>query len=294
MLDFLVIGAQKSASTFIHSALMQHPQVCMPNQEVRFFEDPEYGRSNIKDLKILFSHASPNMLRGIKRPDYLARPEVPERIKHHAPEAKLVAVLRNPIERAISAYYYYIKLGFLPPEDINLGLPKIMKGENRGFLRDKEILIYGLYATHLKRWLSFFPKNQLLILLQEEVRSTPREPLDRLCQFLGIGYELISHKVKKSNAGLYSIPRLKFLTKRNRYLYDYDPESNKLILKSLSVWNLLGAGSITLVDRYMLGPWFGNGKPRLNLELRQSLTEYYKFEISELEQLLNQNLSYWK
>jgi hypothetical protein len=294
MLDFLIIGAQKSASTFIHSALRQHPQISMPPQEIRFFEDPEYGRSNLKDLESLFLHIRPNSLRGIKRPDYLARPEVPKRVKYHVPEAKLIVALRHPAKRAISAYYYYIKMGLLPPEDINIGLPRIIKGEYQGYLRAREILPYGCYATHLKRWLSSFPRRQLLILLQDNIQISPKESLEQLCQFLGVSHTLLPHKVKKRNDGLYSIPRLKFLTKRNRFLYNYDPSSGKSIPKRLNLLSLLGVVSITLADRYALRLWYGNEKPRLSQELMWQLSEYYEPRIKELEQLLNQDLSSWK
>ena len=73
--NFVIIGAQKSGSTFALRCLGEHPEVFMPTGETRFFEDPEYLRHDISDLEAIFRDASHKKALGIKRPDYLAKPE---------------------------------------------------------------------------------------------------------------------------------------------------------------------------------------------------------------------------
>lgn len=74
-----------------------------------------------KSLSI-FKDTTATQLCGIKRPDYLSLPERPQRINEHSPEAKLIVVLKNPIQRAVSAYYHYISNRYLRAVEPNEGL----------------------------------------------------------------------------------------------------------------------------------------------------------------------------
>jgi hypothetical protein len=123
--NFVIIGAQKSASTFLQVCLSDHPNVFLPNGETPFFESPDYEQSNVSDLERIFEKRSEKRI-GIKRPNYIGKPEVPKRIEFHLPHAKLIAVLRNPIDRAISAYYHNINYGFIPPINVENGIRKII------------------------------------------------------------------------------------------------------------------------------------------------------------------------
>lgn len=288
--NFIIIGAQKTGSTYIHGLLRSHPDIYMPAEEVRFFEDPEYGTGNLEPLKAMFRDRS-TPLRGIKRPDYLARPEVPARIAHHVPSARLIAILRQPVQRLVSAYYYYVKLGFLPVLPINQGLRRILDGESLGSTRTGELLEYGRYATQLERYLAIFPSEQLLILLQEEVMTAPLQTINRVVDFLGATRFNQLPQVERDNSGLYSVPRLHWLTQRNRFLYDYDP-AGKLIEKT-STLSYAGAAAITAVDRYLLAPVFGNQKPVLDPGLNAELECFYRPEINRLETLLQRSLNGW-
>ena len=288
--DFAIIGAQKSASTYVHGLLRAHPDIYMPAQEIRFFEDPEYGSGDIRRLRELFCGRTESRW-GIKRPDYLARAEVAPRLWDHIPDIRLIAILREPISRLLSAYYYYIKLGFLPVLDINEGLQRILDGENLGSSRARELLEYGNYASHLEQYLQYFPREQLLVLLQEEVTSNGKEVAERLYGFLGVKTPDCLPVVAKDNSGLYSLPRLRVLTQRNRFLYRYDA-AEKLEQKS-GLLSYGAAGAITLCDRYLLAPWLGNAKPQLNPGLRQALCDYYADQLHRLEPLLGLRVDHW-
>jgi len=90
-LNFLILGAQKSASTFLQFCLAQHPDVYIHNREMPIFEDPDYANFSEAFVDRLFEGRSERRL-GIKRPSYIGRPEVPERIYRAVPEGKLIAV----------------------------------------------------------------------------------------------------------------------------------------------------------------------------------------------------------
>lgn len=124
--NFIIIGAQKSASTFLQACLNDHPDIYMPYGETPFFESPDYERNNIRDLEKIFVDRDEKCI-GIKRPTYIGKPEVPERILAHLPNAKLIAVLRNPIDRAISAYFHNINYGFIPAIDVETGSKSLFR-----------------------------------------------------------------------------------------------------------------------------------------------------------------------
>lgn len=287
---FAIIGAQKTGSTYVHGLLQAHPEVYLPTDEVRFFEDPDYDENRLDTLQDLF-RGRPERLFGIKRPDYLARREVPQRLRYHLPDIKLVAILRNPVERLVSAYYYYVKLGFLPALHINEGLRRILDGDDLGSSRTPELIEYGLYASHLERYLAIFARDQLLILTQEDVNRAPLATGNRLAHFLGIRpFRELPH-VRRDNSGVYSIPRLRWLRKRNRFLYTY--EACGKLTEKRDLMNLAGTAAVTAVDRYLLSPLLGNSKPALDDSLRSRLNAIYRPELSRVEALLERSLPDW-
>ncbi len=288
---FLILGAQKSASTYVHDVLKSHPDIYMPDHEVRFFEDPEYDIDQYEKLESLFKNKN-NKMYGIKRPDYLARPEVPARIFHHIPNAKLIIILREPVARLVSAYYYYIKLGLLPAVDINQGLPEIIKGNYNNYSKSDEILSYGKYATSLDRYFKFFKKEQILILFQEDFLAKPEIVLNKLFSFLDVNPYTKVEKLNYSNKGLYSLSRLKFLSKRNKYIYEYDVHGKIILKKDFVKFTM--AGIITIIDRCLLKYIYKNKKPILDASLLTTLKIFYKEEIERLESMLQCKLDHWK
>jgi len=289
---FVVVGAQKSASTFIQNSLSRHPDIYMPQGETRFFEDPEYGDGDIAELSRLFSSRSEKVL-GIKRPDYLGRMEVPARIRLKLPAAKIIIVLRNPIERLISAYYYYIKIGFLPVLDINEAIPRLLAGDSLGNdIASEQLLAYGKYATHIRRYREVFPDDQIQIIFQEDVKASPTKEIARVCDFLEVDPNTMPALPTAANAGLYPLSRLRFLRMRNRFLYDYD-SFGKLSAKKNSLRRLIPAAAITLTDRWLLARFIENSKPKLADGLRSRLVEYYRDEIDGIAEITHRNLKEW-
>ena len=180
-LDFVIIGAEKAGTSYLVEALQRSPDVALPAPEVRYFRDPFYPtRERPEDV---FAGTTAR-LKGIKHPSYLGRPEVAERIYQHNPETKLIAVLRNPVDRAISTYLHYIRYAQIPLVHPNEGLPLLFAGDER-VPKYADILEFGLYGRHLDRYLRFFPDDQLLLLEFEDL-VTKTDWLEPLGAFLGI------------------------------------------------------------------------------------------------------------
>lgn len=290
--DFIVAGAQKSASTFVQDALSAHPDVYMPNGETRFFEDPEYGDGALAPLTALFEGRSERLV-GIKRPDYLGREEVPSRVHRAVPGAKIVFVLRNPVDRLVSAYYHYVKFGFIPVMDINEALPKVLEGDALGNPKTRELLSYGNYGTHLARWYATFPASQIHVVLQEDIKRSADAVLAGLAGFLGLQGEVPAAPKGTANEGVYPLSRLKFLTRRNRFMYDYDPRNGKVIDRRMGAGTWLAAAAITAIDRYALRRVIGNERPRLDPGIRARLVSYYRDEVARTRELLGRDLQGW-
>ena len=125
-LEFAIIGAQKSATTSLLNALKSHSDVWMPAGETRVFEDPFFNEESLVQFRKTIGKSAE--VRGIKRPDLLPDLKSIKRLLENFPDVKLVLVLRDPVDRAISAYYHYIRYDGLPVVDHEEGFARIFSG----------------------------------------------------------------------------------------------------------------------------------------------------------------------
>ena len=293
-LDFVIVGAQKAASTFVHRALLDHPETFMVDGETSYFEGEMPSVGLPKEIDSQFRTADVALKVGIKRPDYLASPEVPERVFAHSPQAKIVIVLRNPIQRAVSAYYHYLAGGFLPANDPEKGLRMILEGVENQTPAEKTILKFGDYGEAIERWLKWFPKENCMIRLQEDFIAHPKEEMQSLYQFLDIDDGFVSTNLdRRSQAVVYHLGRAKllgFVHKHTRYWYP-DGLNHKPRL------GLVGNGvywTFLALDRFVLSRLFPSEKRALSGELQNLLFDYYKDDIAKLENLIDRDLGQWK
>ncbi|MEM8844948.1 MAG: sulfotransferase [Pseudomonadota bacterium] len=293
--NFIVIGAQKSASTYLQFCLDDHPEIYMPAGEVPYFESPDYENNNISDLEHYF-HGRSELCLGIKRPNYIGKPEVPGRIKDILPNAKLIAVLRNPVDRAVSAYFHLIKYGFLPALSVEDGMRRIILTDSfsEKFKRAPEIIEFGLYSKYLSKYQYFFENDRILTLLHEDILRNPIGEVQRVYKFLGVNDDLIPKSIGlRPQKVIYSINRLKLLSRRNKYLFEYNEDITRCEQKKMSPLSFLAAGSITAFDRYLLSRIYKSNKPQISEELKQILNDIYKDDILNLETLIDKDLKNW-
>jgi len=193
--DFLIIGAQKAGTTALYAYLRRHPNVTGPPwKEVSFF-DRHYRRGEAwyRGNFPIKRHA----LVGEASPSYLFHPLVPERVATLVPHARLIVLLRDPVDRALSHYHHEVALGReeLPFEDALAREEERTRGEVERMLQDPAYfsetwwnytyVARGRYAEQLERWLAFFPREQLLVLASDELSDEPEETYARVLEFLG-------------------------------------------------------------------------------------------------------------
>ncbi len=270
----------------------------MPRDEVAFFQDPDYLEGSLARFEALFASVKSEKAIGIKCPDYLGRPECPERIYKHIPDAKLIVVLRDPVERAISAYYWFMQVGIIPVRPLELGMKDLIDGRyDHQFPRSREIIDYGFYYEHLMRYLKYFDRERILILLQTDLKNFPRQIVSQIYRFLEIddGY-LPKALTRQPKQSVYSLPRLKWLAIANHFFYTYRVDENNMMALHL-VENKLSRLCYYLmngVDRYFLSFVFGNFKDKLSEDIRRAFVEKYKTDVEALEKMLGQELTKWK
>jgi hypothetical protein len=184
MIDFLGIGAQKSGTSWVYTCLYEHPEICAPIKEIHFFSRPRFSEG-IEWYEAHFKKCAEGKLRGEFSTSYLYAREAPARISGLYPNAKLIAILRNPIERAFSQYRNAIKAGEIPEQ---ISFEEFTKQE-------VSTLEQGKYAEQLTRYYAHFKKEQMLVLIYEDIRKDPIAFMRRIYEFLGIDATFVSNMV---------------------------------------------------------------------------------------------------
>ncbi len=194
--DFLVIGAQKAGTTALYAYLRWHPGITGPSwKEVSFF-DRHWWRGE-SWYRGHFPLRSRGRLVGEASPSYLFHPLAPERARAVVPDARLVALLRDPVDRAYSQYQHEVALGREPlsfedalaaEEERTSGEVERLLADPRAFSRawwDHTYAARGLYAEQLERWLSVFPREQLLVVTTDELGERPAQAYASILAHLG-------------------------------------------------------------------------------------------------------------
>lgn len=172
--NFLFIGPDKSGSTWLYNALEAHPQVFLPRAKELFFFDKFYGRG-WRWYQEYFSRASVgHKVVAELSHDYLFSSEACSRIAKDLPEVKLMVCLREPVQRAFSAYLYMLKQGRIKT-DFDAAICDI-----------DELIDHGLYAKHLRPYLNTFKRDQLYVGIFDDLVSHPQEFFSGICNFLDI------------------------------------------------------------------------------------------------------------
>lgn len=199
---FIVIGAQRSGTTSLFAYLTRHPSVRPAyRKEVHYF-DLHYDRGEYwyRSHFALSSELKPGITTGEATPNYLAHPEAASRTHALVPDAKLLVLLRDPVERTHSSWRLNRRQGWETrtfEEAIEQELSQGSNGAKEGGARHRNpakrddplrwsYLLKSQYADHLDRWLLLYPLDQLLIIQSEHLFSQPERPLKAISEFLEI------------------------------------------------------------------------------------------------------------
>lgn len=298
-IDFAIIGAQKAGSTFVHEKLRLHPEIFLPKDETQCFEDPFFEKNGLAEIAE-YRRLHPDKMVGIKRPELFARSECAARLHHYSKNLQLIVVLRDPIDRLISAYFWYMQVGLIPALEINQGLQKILMEEEH-MLKNQDaldLIDYGRYSTHIRRFQKLFEEDQILIVNHRDLRKNPENELVRILSWLNVSTDSIRDKLQLDDKrapkkSIYSMARLRFLAFAFRSFFYKPGESinERTALEPTS--SILKRGlyyGCVVFDRLILSLLFSVEKPKLDHELRAKLNVIYEDEFLFLENIFGRDL----
>ena len=277
---FIYIGAGKCGSTSLSNYLNQHPETYICPKKETFFFLPEKIRNNhktfgailtLEDYRKLFQSAPPNACIGEISTNYYAYPKSAKLIQSQLPKVKLLATLRNPADRAFSAYQMFVRAGHEKKKFQDL-IASNIKYIKRGF-----------YYSQLAPFFEIFNKEKINVCLYEDLCKKPIAFMHQIFEFLEIDDSFIPNMAHRGRVG--GLPKNQML---NDLLIQKNPirafASNTL--KPFFSSKLRQKIRSTLIKKNIQ-------KVRLDSESRQRLMTIYREDILRLQNLIDKDLSIW-
>lgn len=196
--DFIVVGAQKAGTGALRSYLRQHPLIVTSHEKEVHFFDFNFKKGAKWYEQQFPERPSSDHVMGEKTPSYIFDPRIPKRVFSLYPNVKIIMILRNPVSRAYSHYHFNLRRNkeHLSFEEALEAEPKRLVGERRKMKQDPSYraikykrysyLTRGMYADQIKRWLKYFPREQILIINCEDLSTNPLKPVNEVLAFLGL------------------------------------------------------------------------------------------------------------
>jgi len=291
--NFIVIGAMKAATTSLYTYLKQHPDIFMTKvKEPMFFNNFKQSNdykilgkkseklNSLEEYLSLFSSVENESAIGEASPAYIYNKKAPQLIKEHLPDVKIIAILRQPTDRAYSNFLHTRRAD---RENVDSFSESIKIEQDR--IKDNWSPLYhyiqkGYYSVQLQRYYDLFPKENIKIYLFEEIVKNPKETLKDIFKFLNVEENIKIDTSKKSNVSGTPKGILGFILKKMRY-YNMMPKFAISDYLPTFVVNLLFKSVYKETEK--LDPVF-----------RKELTDkFYKEEILKLEKLIDRDLRDW-
>jgi hypothetical protein len=299
--NFLIIGAAKSGTSSLWKYLRQHPDLYMPiNKEPNFFafegqklnfHGPKddniiydklykYSITDFSDYCELFSEVEQESALGEASVRYLYLPQAAEQIQKYLPDAKLIVILRNPIERLYSHYLMNVGMYGLEPLPIEEAIAQELNRKSAGWGWDWHYVSVGLYYEQLKRYYDRFQPAQIKVFLYEELCRDTLNIVQEIYTYLEIDPTFIPNISQQEKKAYWPKNRLlhNFLTEPNRprsWMQRLLPENRyQALVKQMSRMN-------------------SQPIPPLNEHLQKHLKDLFRPDIEKLQELIDQDLSDW-
>jgi Sulfotransferase domain len=293
MPDFLIIGAAKSGTTALYHYLKQHPEIYMsPTKETEFFafegetlnfcgpgDMPRRSITCLEDYQAQFQGVSTEKAIGEASPLYLYSAKASERICHYVPHAKLIAILRDPIERAYSQFLMFVRDGRETTLDFATALREEDSRIQNNWAWGWHYTQVGFYYPQLKRYFDTFNSEQIKVYLYEDLNRNSIAVLQEIFGFLGVDEMFLPDiSVKHNISGM----------PKNKLLHDFFAKPNpvRLALRPLLPAELRKQMRVNVNNQNL-------SKPQLSPEIREQLIPVFREDILQLQDLIQRDLSAW-
>jgi hypothetical protein len=304
--DFFIAGVPKAGTTSLYAALVGHPQLYLPvTKEPKFFltdgppprrggpGDVQTYQEHVwrrRDYEALFDPAPAGALRGEATPFYLYDRGAQERIARLVPHARLVLVLRDPVDRAYSNWSHMWSAGLEREADFLTACRREPARRAAGWADMWHYLALGSYGSQLRDLYRRFDREQVLIIRYRDLRETPAETVDRVCRFLGVATGRVA-----------TVPR------ENVRAYVADTPANSVLRLLLRTGGRIGQHFPRSVRTTFSEPllaalhrdrqaWRKDGgpvRPGLTPEQRAQLVPHFVAEIQLLEEVTGDSYADW-
>mgnify|MGYP002762072094 CR=1 FL=1 len=263
--DFLGIGAMRAGSTLLYDLLKSHPDIYVPpyRKEVRYF-DEYYNRG--EDWYESFFDGAKGHIAGEVTPTYLYSEEVRKRIKEDLDDVKFLVILRDPVKRA----YSHFKHAYLKK---NTGVDSF-----EGFLEERpDAKERGLYGEHLSEWIGAFGRDQVCIVLLEDVE----DEIEKIGNHLGVPVEGFETDVLSKSSNSSFMPY-------SRVLYHHLNRIGQTL-------RYVGMDRVVEKTRPLVDSFLTLNKefPPLTAETENNLRHYYEDDVKQLQGILGRELDVW-
>ena len=290
VVDFVGLGAARCGTSWTANVLRAHPDICISEpKEVRYFNryempvgsqrgklNPNFDR-NIDWYLRRFSHAKQGQILGEFSPVYLADMSSASRLHDELPAAKLIVCLRNPVDRAFSFYKSHRGIGLIP----EISFEETLECE-------PAYVSTGMYAQQLRRFLKFFDRNQIHVLIFEDLISDPSGGFRKLFSFLEVDQNFTPNygSFDTNESAKWRSKRIhKAAFKTSQWFIDNGFSGVLALLRSAGahkLFNSLNAATAQLKEL------------RLRPETRSRLTEIFSSDVADLESILGQQIIAWR
>jgi hypothetical protein len=281
--NFLVIGAQRCATSWMYFCLKEHPDIFLPfMKEIHFF-DYNYEKG-LEWYKRYFNTRSDQKVVGEISPSYLYIEKVPGYIYKHLRDVRLIICLRNPIDRAYSQYKKHLRAG------------AFSGSFEEAIEKDPQYIQRGFYFKQISRYLEFFPRDRILILIYEDIQKDSPAVLKNIFDFLEVDSDFIPSCIDKITP-----------TEDLKNAYHYAHNISVFLRNNMNLGNIIDFIKGTYLQKVF--DCILNSKLAYSMkfhvradelkidtireETRNKLRSIFYYENSKVAELIGQDLSIW-
>jgi hypothetical protein len=265
-LSFVCVGPQRTATSWLQEVLSHHPEICLPRgvKETMFF-DKRYSKG-IEWYRWHFEHLKPDQIAGEIAPTYFHSIDAVERIHKFSPNAKIIILIRNPLQRCYSLYRHHLSKGRIriPFEEALIQFPELTES--------------GRYSRHAVRWEEKFSQEQVYYFWQEDISERPELVISDFCANNHIS-NIILPEVTFEKVNSATAPRSLLVAR----IFS----ATSTALRSMRLYSLVDLAKLAGLKSAFTG---GAKLPPITLDTHQRLIEIFRPEIEWLESRFNKNL----
>lgn len=295
--DFLIIGAARSGTTALHAYLRQHPKIFMPSvKEMNYFAyagqtlavtgpGADFINNAVTDADgyaAYFKDAPEGAVTGEASPLYLYEPKAPENIKAMAPDTKMIAMLRDPVEQAYSHYMYATKSLVEEEPDFKTALLSEQQRAEMGWQPMFGYSKFARYGEQLARYYDLFPKEQILLLDYQDYQERPLEVLQKIMAFVGVDDTFAPDMSWRPNAG--GRPK-------SQWFQDFLIKPNPI---TGTISKLIPHAMTAKIRDILVGINLNKNDSQLPADAKALLIERLGDDVTKLELLTGRDFSHWR